>query len=194
MGSATTEDLLHWRLLLLQDIRQLESEVAALAGERATLVDQREELDAELRPYETVLTAAGLRRKPVAESASSFPAGHSPRVDPLDEAAVIATAELLSALPVADPSVTDEETLFRLLSALQGAERDMRTLEVRHRSASAAAAAPAPLVPPPRSPSASSAELSKLRQEAALLRHQVDLLRRDLRPGASAPGAAAHGL
>lgn len=189
MGSATTEDLLHWRLLLLQDIRQLESEVATLTSERTALVEQREELDAELRPFETVLTAAGLRRKPVAESASSFPPGHSPRVDPLDEAAILATAELLSALPAADPSVTDEETLFRLLGALEGSEKEMRTLEARAKSTAAAAAPAAPLVPLPSSPRGASGELAKLRQEAALLRHQVDLLRRDLRPGATTSSA-----
>lgn len=191
MGSATTEDLLHWRLLLLQDIRQLESEVATLTRERTGLIEQREQLDAELRPFETVLTAAGLRRMPVAESASSFPPGHSPHVDPLDEAAVLATAELLSSLPVADPSVTDEETLFRLLGALEGSEKEMRTLEARSKSAAAAAAPPSPLEPSPSSPRAASGELVKLRQEAAFLRHQVDLMRRDLRPGAAAASATA---
>lgn len=145
----TPDDLLHYRLQLLQDVRALEAGIGRAATEKDKYLEEIATLNAQVKQFSTVLVAAGFdgaagnsstsHSAPVAVAslggtkgrpstsgaASAATAAASSIPQSLQEQAVVTQAELYANVDVMDPSIKDEESLHRLLASLQKSEKEM---------------------------------------------------------------------
>ena len=166
--SRSADDFLNFRMRLLAEIEDIESSIADVARERASIVAEASALDLELGKHSTTLAAAGVgtRRR----SSLCGGGGGGPTASAQQEAAVVA-AEMYASVDISAAGIADEEMLLRLLSALDKSERELAYLAQQAQSASSEQAALAP-----RDGEAVAAELRQLRAEVELLQPQLLLL------------------
>lgn len=121
--ATSVDDLLHLRVTLLGELRELEHQIATTMHERASIAARTGQLEAEVRKHSTALVAAGYRA-PGGRAAACPP--HLPAE--VREESTLVTASLYATAGVVDASVTDEESLHRLLGALQQSELELKEL------------------------------------------------------------------
>ena len=121
--SRSADDFLNFRMRLLAEIEDIESSIADVARERASIVAEASALDLELGKHSTTLAAAGVgtRRR----SSLCGGGGGGPTASAQQEAAVVA-AEMYASVDISAAGIADEEMLLRLLSA-RVRERKRRT-------------------------------------------------------------------
>jgi hypothetical protein len=121
--ATSVDDLLHLRVTVLGELRELEHQIATTMHERASIAARTELLEAEIKKHSTALVAAGYRA-PVSRAGACPP--HLPAE--VREEATLVTASLYATADVGDASITDEESLHRLLWALQQSELELKEL------------------------------------------------------------------
>jgi DNA repair exonuclease SbcCD ATPase subunit len=157
MSMGTADDLLHYRLQLLQDIKALEENIGKASAERTKFTDEIDALNAEVKKFSTVLVAAGFdsaagnsssgtnaplplpsslggtKGRSSASSVGASAVGSIPVT--LQEEAIVTQAELYANVDVMDPLVKDEESLHRLLKSLEKSEKELaEVVERLHRT------------------------------------------------------------